>query len=209
MPDTSTLLVFAGASLALLVVPGPAVVYIVTRSLDQGRRAGIVSTLGIEAGTLVHALAAAIGLSALIASSATAFTIVKYAGAAYLIYLGVRKLLQREPWDEDAPPSASSRLFLEGVVVQVLNPKVAIFFLAFLPQFVDPSRGAVALQTLALGTLFTLLALASDGVYAVLAGAAGRWLRADRRSRRWLSRSSGGVYVALGTTTALAGSRTS
>ena len=209
MPDTSTLLVFAGASLALLIVPGPAVVYIVTRSLDQGRRAGIVSTLGIEAGTLVHALAAAVGLSALIASSATAFTIVKYAGAAYLIYLGVRKLLQREPPDEDAPPSPSSRLFLEGVVVQVLNPKVAIFFLAFLPQFVDPSGGAVALQTLVLGTLFTLLALASDGAYAVLAGAAGRWLRADRRSRRWLSRSSGGVYVALGTTAALAGSRTS
>ena len=207
MPDTATLLVFAGASLALLVVPGPAVLYVVTCSLDQGRRAGIVSTLGVETGTLVHALAAAVGLSALIASSATAFTVVKYAGAAYLIYLGVRKLLQPEPPDDETFPSGRSRLFLEGVVVQVLNPKVAIFFLAFLPQFVDPSRGAVALQTLALGTLFTLLALASDGAYALLAGAAGRWLRARQRSRRWLSRSSGGVYVALGATAAFSGSR--
>ncbi|MDQ4082358.1 MAG: LysE family translocator [Actinomycetota bacterium] len=207
MPDASTLLLFVGASVALLVVPGPAVVYVVTRSVDQGRRAGIVSVLGIETGTLVHALAAAVGLSALIASSATAFTVVKYAGAAYLVYLGVRKLLQREQPDEERLPSADARLFLEGVVIQLLNPKVAIFFLAFLPQFVDPARGAIALQTLVLGTLFTLLAVMSDGAYALFAGAAGRWLGAGRGSRRWLARSSGGVYVALGATAALSGSR--
>jgi threonine/homoserine/homoserine lactone efflux protein len=207
MPDGSTLLLFAGASLALLLVPGPAVIYVVTRSLDQGRSAGIVSMLGVETGTFAYALGAAVGLSALIASSATAFTVVKYAGAAYLIYLGVRNLLQRGEQDGHDPlPSARSRLFVKGMLVQLLNPKIAIFFVAFLPQFVDPSRGTVALQTLVLGTIFTLLAVLSDSAYALAAAAAGGWLR-GRRSRRRLARLSGVVYIGLGATAALSGSR--
>src|SRR4051795_5829566 len=125
MPDASTLLVFAGASLALLAVPGPAVLYVVTRSLDQGRAAGLVSVLGVETGTFAYALAAAVGLTGLIAASEIGFTVVKYAGAAYLIYLGVRKLLEDAEADESLP-SARSRLFLNGMLVQLLNPKIAI-----------------------------------------------------------------------------------
>jgi threonine/homoserine/homoserine lactone efflux protein len=209
MPDASTLLLFVGASLALLAVPGPAVIYVVTRSLDQGHRAGIVSVLGVETGTFAYALAAAAGLTGLIAASEIGFTIVKYAGAAYLVYLGVRKLLERDE-PQDALPAARSRLFLRGLLVQLLNPKIAIFFLAFLPQFVDSSGGPVALQILVLGTIFTLLAVLSDGAYVLLAGAVGGWLRSGRRARRTLVKVSGGVYIGLGVSAALSGtSRTS
>jgi threonine/homoserine/homoserine lactone efflux protein len=205
MPDGSTLLLFAGASLALLAIPGPAVIYVVTRSLDQGRTAGIVSMLGVETGTFAYALAAAAGLTGLIAASVTAFPVVKYAGAAYLLYLGVRKLLERPEEPQDLLSSGRSQLFLKGLLVQLLNPKIAIFFVAFLPQFVHASRGPVAVQILVLGTLFTLLAVVSDGAYVLLAGAVGGWLRTGRRARRWLARFSGGVYIGLGVTAALSG----
>src|SRR5919109_4611949 len=187
MPDGSTLLVFAGASLALLAVPGPAVVYVVTRSLDQGRAAGLVSVLGVETGTFAYAFAAAAGLTGLIAASETGFTVVRYAGAAYLVYLGVRKLRERADGPE-AAPVARSRLYLNGVLVQLLNPKIAIFFLAFLPQFADPSHGPIVVQTLVLGTLFTLLAVLSDGAYVLLADAAGARMRARRRARDRLAK---------------------
>jgi threonine/homoserine/homoserine lactone efflux protein len=203
MPDASTFLLFAGASLALLAVPGPAVIYVVTRSLDQGRTAGIVSVLGVETGTFAYALAAAAGLTGLIAASEIGFTVVRYAGAAYLVYLGFRKLLQRD--EPDALPSARSRLFLKGALVQLLNPKIAIFFLAFLPQFVDASRGPIAGQILVLGTVFTLLAVLSDGAYVLLAGAVGGWLHSGRRAQRRLAKLSGGVYIGLGVTAALSG----
>jgi threonine/homoserine/homoserine lactone efflux protein len=206
MPDASTLLLFTGASLALLAVPGPAVIYVVTRSLDQGHRAGIVSVLGVETGTFAYALAAAAGLTGLIAASEVGFTVVKYAGAAYLVYLGIRKLLERHEHMETAAPSGRTQLFLKGMLVQLLNPKIAIFFLAFLPQFVDSSGGPVALQILILGTLFTLLAVLSDGAYVLLAGAVGGWLRAGRRARGGLAKLSGGVYIGLGVGAALSGS---
>jgi threonine/homoserine/homoserine lactone efflux protein len=208
MPDLQTLLLFAAASLALLVVPGPAVIYIVTRSVTQGRRAGIVSMLGIEAGGLVHVAAAALGLSALLASSAAAFTVLKYLGAAYLVYLGVRKLRERDE-EPDRPSEGRSRprLFWEGVLVQVLNPKTALFFLALLPQFVDPARGSVALQVVLLGLCFTALAVLSDGAYALAAGTAGGWLRARRNLFRRLVKLSGGVYIGLGAAAAFSGAR--
>jgi threonine/homoserine/homoserine lactone efflux protein len=202
MPAGSTLVLFVGASLALLAVPGPAVIYVVTRSIDQGRSAGIVSMLGVETGTFAYALAAAVGLTGLIAASEIGFTVVRYVGGAYLIYLGVRKWRERdEPQERVA--SARSRLYLRGLLVQLLNPKIAIFFLAFLPQFVDSSRGPVAAQILVLGTLFTLLAILSDGAYVLLAGVMGRWLRTGRRARRRLARVSGGVFIGLGVTAAL------
>jgi threonine/homoserine/homoserine lactone efflux protein len=204
VPNGSTLLLFAGASLALLAIPGPAVIYVVTRSIDQGRTAGIVSMLGVETGTFTYALAAAAGLSGLIAASVTAFTVVKYAGAAYLVYLGVRKLLERDQ-PQDVALAGRSQLFLKGTLVQLLNPKIAIFFVAFLPQFVESSRGPVALQILVLGTLFTLLAVLSDGAYVLLAGAVGGWLRTGRRARSRLAKLSGGVYIGLGLTAALSG----
>jgi threonine/homoserine/homoserine lactone efflux protein len=205
MPDGATLLLFAGASLALLAIPGPAVIYVVTRSLDQGRTAGIVSMLGVETGTFAYAVAAAAGLTGLIAASVTAFTVVKYAGAAYLLYLGVRKLLERPEQPGDVILTGRSQLYLKGMLVQLLNPKIAIFFVAFLPQFVDSSRGPIAAQILVLGTLFTLLAVVSDGAYVLLAGAVGSWLRTGRRARSWLAKLSGGVYIGLGLSAALSG----
>lgn len=207
MPDLGTLAVFCAASLALAVVPGPAVLYIVTQSVDQGRLAGLVSALGIGVGGLVHVAAATIGLSSLLASSATAFAIVKYAGAAYLVVLGVRRLLTRETADvlDSAPPRPRRRLFLDGVVVNVLNPKTALFFLAFLPQFVDPGAGAVAPQMLVLGTMLVGLGVLSDGTYALLAAGAGNKLRSAARTRRRLDKLSGGVFVGLGLAAAFAG----
>jgi threonine/homoserine/homoserine lactone efflux protein len=201
--DPSTLAVFMLAALALAVVPGPAVLYIVARSVDQGRPAGLVSALGIATGGLVHVVAATIGLSSLLASSATAFTIVKYAGAAYLILLGVRRLLTREQVaDEIArPPRARRRIFLDGVVVNVLNPKTALFFLAFLPQFVDPGEAAATLQILALGLIFVVIALCSDSIWALTAGTLGSWLRRSRwylGVKRWVT---GTVFVGLGVST--------
>jgi threonine/homoserine/homoserine lactone efflux protein len=207
VPDGSTFALFALASLALLVVPGPSVVYIVTRSLELGRSAGLVSMLGVETGGLVHVVTAALGLSALLASSAAAFSVVKYAGAAYLVVLGIRKLTTRaaEPLAPTRAIPPRSRLYAQGIVVQVLNPKTTIFFLAFLPQFVDPDRGAVALQVFVLGACFTTLAVLSDGAYALLAGTLGDRLRANVRIRHRLERASGGIYIALGAVAALSG----
>lgn len=206
MPDATTFLLFAAASLAFLVIPGPSVFYIVTRSLSQGRRAGVTSMLGVQVGGLVHVVAAAFGVSAIIASSATAFTIVKYAGAAYLVFLGLRKLLARGDEELDLALTLASgrRLFWQGAVVNILNPKTALFFLAFLPQFVDPSA-AVAPQMLVLGTLLVGLGVVSDGTYALVAAGAGRRLRETAAARRRLDRLSGGVFLSLGVVAALAG----
>jgi threonine/homoserine/homoserine lactone efflux protein len=208
VPDASTFLLFAAAGLAFLAIPGPSVFYIVTRSLVQGRRAGVTSMLGVQAGGLVHVVAAAFGVSALIASSAEAFTVVKYAGAAYLVLLGVRKLLARADEEADFEPAGGSspkHLFWHGVIVNVLNPKTALFFLAFLPQFVDPSAGPVAPQMLVLGTLLVGLGVLSDGTYALVAAGAGRRLRSAAATRRLLERVSGGVFVGLGVVAAVAG----
>lgn len=151
VPESSSLGLFVIAALVLLLTPGPAVLYIVTRSIDQGRRAGLISVLGVHVGTLAHIFAAAAGISAVLAASATAFGVVKYLGAAYLIYIGVRRLLDRTPLAAATPgaPRRLRRAFLDGVIVNVLNPKTALFFLAFLPQFVTVSRGHVGEQILA------------------------------------------------------------
>ncbi len=179
IPAPGTLAVFMLAAFLLAVVPGPAVVYIVAQSVDGGRLAGVVSALGIATGGLVHVAAAAIGLSSLLVSSALAFEIVKYAGAAYLVVLGVRRLLAREkPEDVEVRTERSlRRLYGQGVVVNVLNPKTAIFFFAFLPQFIDPDAGWVPGQIALLGLVFIAVAFASDSAYAIAAGTAGRWLR--------------------------------
>jgi len=200
MPEPHTLLVFGAASLVFVAIPGPAVIYIVSRSLAGGRRAGIVSALGIQAGGLIHVTAATVGVSALLASSAAAFSVVKYAGAAYLIYLGVRRLLDDGEAPDDARPAGRSRLFWQGMLVNGLNPKTALFFLAFLPQFVDPGRGAVAPQVLVLGCCFLVLATLSDSTYALVAGTVRGWLGGRRRR---LERLSGCSYVGLGVLAAL------
>jgi threonine/homoserine/homoserine lactone efflux protein len=207
-PDPGTLAVFSAAALALLVIPGPAVLYIVAQSIEHGRAAGLVSMLGVQTGGLVHVLAAALGLSALLLQSATAFNIVKFAGAAYLIFLGLKKLLSRQRFEttSERPPRRLDRLYRQGIVVNVLNPKTALFFFAFLPQFVDVEAGSVGLQILLLGLLFLVLATLSDGMYAIAAGTASDWLRGKPRflrAERWVS---GTVLVGLGVTAALSGS---
>jgi threonine/homoserine/homoserine lactone efflux protein len=207
LPEPSSLGIFVAAALVLLLTPGPAVLYIVARSIDEGRRAGLVSMLGVHVGTLVHVAAAAVGVSALLAASATAFAVVQYLGAAYLVYLGVRRLLDRGKPATLAPPPPLQRAFLDGVVVNVLNPKTGLFFLAFLPQFVDVSRGHVAAQTLCLGLLFVALGIVTDGLYAVTAGTAAGWLRGHPQvvaGERWVA---GSMYVGLGVVAALSSAR--
>jgi threonine/homoserine/homoserine lactone efflux protein len=214
MPSASTLALFTVAAATLLVIPGPSVLYIVSRSLDQGRAAGLASVGGIHVGTLVHVAAAALGLSALLVSSATAYNAVRFVGAAYLIWLGARRLLAR---DEDERPEADDRprrlglrrVFAQGIVVNVLNPKTALFFFAFLPQFVDTSRGSVPFQVVVFGVAFVLLGVVSDGSYALLAATGAGWLRHRPGVGRASRLVSGGVLISLGVTTALAGSRSS
>jgi threonine/homoserine/homoserine lactone efflux protein len=201
-PDSTSVALFCLAALALLAIPGPAVLYVVVQSAEQGRRVGLASVAGIHVGTLVHVAAAAAGLSALIVASAVAFSTVKYAGAAYLIYLGVRKLLERSTVNEmEQARESLRRAFGRGAVVNVLNPKTALFFLAFLPQFVDADRGGVWSQALVLGFVFVGLGLVSDSLYALAAGTVGGLLRRRRRALRF---GSGVVYIGLGTAAALA-----
>jgi threonine/homoserine/homoserine lactone efflux protein len=194
---------FVAASALLIGTPGPAVLYIVARSLSQGRRAGLASVAGIETGNLVQATACALGLSALVLSSPVAFAVVRYAGAAYLVYLGVRRLLSRERDDAAVAPRDLGRAYTSGLVVALLNPKPALFFIAFLPQFADPTRGHMPLQLLTLGVLFVALATVGDGLWALLAGTVGRNLSG---ARRWTGASryvAAVVYVGLGVFAAL------
>jgi threonine/homoserine/homoserine lactone efflux protein len=207
IPNPTSLGIFVVAAILLLLTPGPAVLYIVARSVEQGRIAGLASVCGIATGTLVHVLAAALGLSALLASSALAFAVVKYAGAVYLIYIGLRRLQRADaPAAQiELPRRSLGRLYRDGFVVNLLNPKTALFFLAFLPQFVDPSRGAVATQIAFLGLLFTLMGMTSDALYALVAGTAGRWVKRNGRYLRWERYVTGGVFIGLGLTAAFAG----
>ena len=207
MPALSTIAIFLLAGLGILLIPGPAVLYVVTRSAAQGRRAGLASMLGIESATFVHIIAAALGLSAILLTSALAFNVVKYLGAAYLILLGLRTLLSKKKHQDVLvePPRSLSQLFGQGFLVNLLNPKTALFFYAFLPQFVDPSRGAVVEQTLLLGVLFALMATCTDGLYALLGSAVGRWLKSSRLVERWQRYITGWIYILLGVTTAVTG----
>ncbi|MFT4132554.1 LysE family translocator [Labrys sp. (in: a-proteobacteria)] len=205
MPDPTLWGLFVLASVTLLLTPGPAVLFIVARSVERGKVAGLVSVLGIHLGTIVHIVAAAVGLSALIVSSTLAFSVVKYLGAAYLIWIGVRTLMA-----PDLPPEISAksskplhRLFQEGFIVNLFNPKTAIFFLAFLPQFVDPARGALHWQILVLGFTFMGLGMLSDAMFAVAAGTAGDFLRRSRRFLRFQRWFAGLSFISLGVTAAL------
>src|SRR5918999_1617835 len=207
MPDSDRLALFVVAALALLVVPGPAVLYVVARSMHQGRRAGLASVLGIHVGTLVHIAAATAGLSALVVSSAAVLSAVKIAGALYLVGLGLWTLFSRRPEAEVALGGERNlrRAFAQGIVVNVLNPKTALFFLAFLPQFVDPDASHPAVQIAFLGILFALLGLVTDSLWALAAGTAGGLLRRSRRFVRTQRYVTGTVYVGLGVATAFAG----
>jgi threonine/homoserine/homoserine lactone efflux protein len=209
MIPSAQLYFFIGAALALLLIPGPAVLYITTRSASQGRMAGLVSVLAIETANFAQAVAAALGLSAILLSSALAFNIVKYLGAAYLIYLGLRKLLVRvEETDGVSVQSESlSRIYWQGVMVNILNPKTALFFFAFLPQFVAPERGNVTAQTLLLGAIFVGLAIITDSMYALLASSLAGRIKRNKNFQKGGQYFAGLVYIGLGITTALTGSK--
>ena len=203
--EIHSLLLFLGAGLALNVTPGPDMLYVAARSTSEGRRAGVVSALGIGAGTLVHIAALALGLSALLAAVPLLYDVVRFAGAAYLVWLGLRALLRTPSPRDDAPPPPAplGAVFRQGVVTNVLNPKVALFFLAFLPQFVDPARGNPVVQTVALGLMFDTSGTIVNVLVAVLASRAAGLLRRGRAGTV-LQRVTGGVFILLGARLALA-----
>lgn len=214
MPSTSTLLLVAGAGALLWVLPGPALLLLLTRGIDLGARGAVLTALGLGVGTSVHVVAAAVGLSAVLAASATAFSVVKVAGAGYLVWLGIRRLRDRSPLvrlDDATPPRSDGRAFREGLTINALNPKVAVFFLAFLPPFVDRGAGPAWSQLLVLGLVVALVLLAGDVAFAFVTGSLGRaWVRRlaatgpAQRVGRYLV---GAVYVGLGVTTLLTGGR--
>jgi threonine/homoserine/homoserine lactone efflux protein len=208
IPSGQNLWLFTGAAIVLLLIPGPAVLYIVGRSVAQGRTAGMVSVLGIHAATFIHVLAAALGLSVLLLSSALAFSIVKYAGAAYLIWLGLRKIFgpaENGGAKGEFTPYSHVRLFRDGFVVNLLNPKTALFFFAFLPQFVELGRGHVTMQITLLGLIFVLLGFCTDSAWALLAGTAGGWLKRSRNYLRFERYGSGVLFIGLGLVAAFSG----
>jgi threonine/homoserine/homoserine lactone efflux protein len=205
VPSATTYGLFVLTALALLAIPGPAVLYVVSRSIDQGRSAGLSSVLGITTGTVVHVTLAAIGLSSLVLASRVAFDAVRYVGAAYLVVLGVRRLLTRRAGDgvEVTAPRTRRDLYTQGVIVNLLNPKTIVFIFAFIPQFVDVNDGHVALQIVLLGFTFATLGLMSDSCYAVVAGTIADRLRGTpliARVERWLG---GTVLIGLGVASAL------
>jgi threonine/homoserine/homoserine lactone efflux protein len=204
MPEPATLLLFAASAATLVLIPGPNLIYIVTRSVESGRRAGLASVLGVETGTMIHVAAAAFGLSALLASSAVAFEIVKYAGVAYLVYLGVRALRAGKAPEAQVAPAGMRRTVAEGVLVNVLNPKVSLFFLAFLPQFVDPAKGSAITQILVLGVVFMAIAATLDLLFVLAANLVGKRIGGGGGRRL-----AGGVYLALAALAAATGGRRS
>jgi len=209
MIEPSKHYLFMGAALALLLIPGPAVLYITARSASQGRMAGLVSVLAIETANFIQAAAAALGLSAILLSSALAFNVVKYLGAAYLIYLGIRKLVSSDNGSENetVKQESLSRIYWQGFAVNILNPKTALFFFAFLPQFVDPAKGNVIGQNLLLGAIFVGMAIITDSMYALLTSSIAGRLAENRHFQKGGRYFAGLVYIGLGITTALTGTK--
>jgi threonine/homoserine/homoserine lactone efflux protein len=202
------LIVFVLSALVLLIVPGPAVIYIVTRSMAQGRKAGISSVLGIELASMCHSIAAAFGLSAVLLASTIVFNFIKYLGAAYLIYLGVRTLISSkiDVTGIDLYKQSNAQLFRKGFLVNLLNPKTALFFYAFLPQFISPRNGSTIIQILFLGTLFVALATITDSTYALISSSIGRILFKWKNHLKIQRYVTGGIYISLGLATAVSGS---
>ncbi|UZR95217.1 LysE family translocator [Chondrinema litorale] len=203
-PELENILLFITAATILIVIPGPAVLYIMAKSMEQGYKAGIASVLGIGLGGMVHVVAAGVGVSAILVASATAFSILKYLGAFYLIYLGIKKLFDKTPFHQQIQVEKKkvlSRIFYEGIIVNVLNPKAAIFFFAFLPQFISVGRGGVTSQIFILGFLFILIALASDLMYVFISGKFANWMRNSAFYAKFHKYIIGFIYIFLGLVT--------
>lgn len=200
MFDPNQLAIYVGVVALLFIVPGPAVILTLARSISGGARAGVATGAGIAIGDLLHTLAAVIGLSAILMTSSLAYEMVRYLGAAYLIYLGVVALLEQSQ-DLNVPsipPIKPVRAFRQAVIIEVLNPKTALFFLAFLPQFTDPSRGAIWIQLLVLGTIFVMMSFAFTSLLALGAARISKWLGRHSSIGRWQGKFIGGIYIALG-----------
>jgi threonine/homoserine/homoserine lactone efflux protein len=199
VPNLSDVVAFAIASIALLVIPGPAVIYVLNRSVADGRNTALAGVAGLEIGNFMHVIAATLGLSAIIAASATAFSTVKWAGALYLVFIGIRTLLTKpSPPDSRSTSATNRKAFTQGIVVNTLNPKVALFFLSYLPQFIDPDRGSPALQSFVLGSIFVVLGCCSDATYALTASALRDRLLTGRALPFVQRYVAGSVFVALG-----------
>jgi threonine/homoserine/homoserine lactone efflux protein len=208
MPSSSTLLVFAATTLGLIAIPGPANLYILGRAIGYGRSAAVVAAVGIESANVVYVVATAFGVVALLASSALAFAAVRWLGVAYLLYLGVRALMQRDSGLLPQAPGGAGRhrdSYRQGFLVGISNPKVALFFLAFFPQFVDPSHGSATAQVLVLGAVFVALGLSADLLNALAASAVGAWRRRRPAFLRRQSQIAGVLYLGLGAWAATAG----
>ncbi|WP_103067988.1 LysE family translocator [Aquimarina sediminis] len=201
LPDFESIMFFLAAASVLILIPGPSVLYIMARSMEQGYKAGIVSVLGIGVGSLIHVSAAAIGISSILLASSTAFSIIKYLGAIYLIYLGVKKLLEKTPTTQPAKAQKRKQLnkiFYEAIVVNTFNPKTAIFFFSFLPQFINVEKGGNAGQILFLGILFTVFAVLSDTLYVLLSMKISKWFANSKKYLRRQKNVTGSIYIALG-----------
>ena len=205
MPDLNSLISFAVASVALLVIPGPAVIYIVNRSVADGRQIGLAAVVGLELGTFMHVLAATVGLSAILATSENAFNVVKYLGASYLVLIGLRTLTRKpEAISTSASSMTQSQAFRQGFIINMLNPKVALFFLSFLPQFIDPNISSNARQSLILGSVFVLCGFIIDGIYALTASSLREVLVKGKALPFIQQYVAGVVFVLLGAAAALA-----
>lgn len=209
MPAPELLAAFAAAAFLIIIVPGPSVLFVVSRALAYGRRVAVITVAGNTAGAFVLAAAVAVGVGAIVASSAVAYTAIRLAGAAYLVYLGVRAIRNRrairEAFERQASPLTDRRTWWEGFVVGVTNPKAAVFFAAVLPQFVDRSAGHASLQMLVLSAVFAVIAFASDGAYGVLAGAVRDWFARSTRRLDLVGGAAGLTMIGLGVGLAVAG----
>jgi threonine/homoserine/homoserine lactone efflux protein len=201
----STYLTYIAVVLGLFLIPGPAVLLVLARSVSGGRQVGIATGYGVAVGDLIHTVMATLGLSAILMTSALAFEIVKYAGVAYLVYLGIRSLLEKQENVELAKASkiTAAQAFRQAIFAEVLNPKTALFFLAFLPQFISPSSGAVVPQFAVLGLTFVVMSAIFTSVLAVAAGSVSGWIGSHRQIGRWQGKVIGSIYLALGARLAL------
>jgi len=206
MIDPTTLIAYVAIVLGFVFIPGPATLLTVARATSSGTKVGIATGAGIAAGDIIHTFMAIVGISAIIAASAMLFSIVKYLGAAYLVYLGIQAILARTPSDLAVTrtlPITAQKAFRQAIVAEVLNPKTALFFLAFLPQFVRPENGSAALQLTILGIVFVLLGLLSTVIFAISAGSLGNFLRRNPTVLKWQGKVVGSIYCALGVRLAL------
>ena len=205
MFDLSQLLIYMGVVALLFIVPGPAVILTLARSISGGAKAGVATGAGVAMGDLLHTLAAVIGLSAILMTSSLAYEVVRYLGAGYLIYLGLVAFFERTGNLDvpDMPPITSSSAFRQAIVIEILNPKTALFFLAFLPQFTDPTRGAIWMQLLVLGAIFVAMSFAFTSMLAICAAGVSKWIGRNSGIGRWQGKAVGAIYVALGLQLAL------